>query len=334
MRRIPDPPPFVANHRVPFAGALREWRARILRAPHLLGSVIPDEHGRPFAPASLGKLKARPFPRGKRRKAIEARLRQHYEGKPPKRPHRFEYRTRAGLARDLDEICAFYLCVDPVTMEAIDPATAHESCPEYLSAARLAELAGHPVTSRKGRGAPEAGDKTDRARGVMRAAKIVIEVEEFRRERRDAHGKTIYDEVTGLPLYESTGPARCVASDDFIKEQGGNLAFTFGKWRQDKCRAAKRAHQRNRFSRRRSDKQEATKAAEFKGKVEAQHAPAPEPLPPVPPPPIAGLPDPIAAVIAQVEAEHTAAGLGLDFARVRAEAKARMRRRAADVDTS
>lgn len=327
-----QPPGWVARHLSPLVRVMREtWAPVIFAARALLGSVIPDEHGRPFAPKSLGKLKLRPCARGERRKAIEARRRS---GKwpPNKRGPRVAYRRRDGISNQLHVLLVLVACMDRATGEVWDPDTVHlpPHLRLFLSVARLTELCGFSLSQRVRRCAGggtyvayEGADKVERALGQLRAARAIDDVIEFRRERRDENGKQIKD-AAGRVLYESTGPACRVMSFPFLNAQGGLVAYTLEKERTRKS-GGRVERKRNRFTKWQASQEENAKAA-FKQQVEAQHAPAPEdPLPPAP--------DPIAPLIAEVEADHPEWKTAGDFARVRAEAKNRARLRQ-PVDTS
>jgi len=254
-----------------------------------LRAMIRDPHGNPIAPP-LPHLLKRAHPTGKRRKAIDqvgARKGWWADGKTKRRRVRLYYRRQQGLDRDLINLVGITACRDHLTGEIRDPHW-RQTGERYLSARRLAEITDQPISRRVRRRAGdgyvayEAGDKTERAMGNLRAGGVIPFTEEFRAERTDGKGKKIGG-------YETVSAAKRIVPIEFFDQMGGLVAHEARKAYREAKDAAdldqKIWRKREAARKKAAEEARAEGEARFKTRVEAQRAPAPErePLPDPPP---------------------------------------------------
>ena len=144
--RVPE---WLANHRDPTTRAVLALARQISNAGGVaMRAMIRDAHGNPIAPP-LPQLLKRAHPTGARRKAIDrvGARKGWWEGGKKRRRVRLYYRRQQGLDRDLLALVGLTACRDHLTGEIRDPHW-RQTGERYLSARRLAELTGLPVSRR------------------------------------------------------------------------------------------------------------------------------------------------------------------------------------------
>lgn len=201
--------------------------------------------------------------------------------KPPKRgedesTESYERRRADGMQSILAVLTTLVACCDWTDHTVRDPRGG------YLSAARLAELAGLPVVD------GEPTDRTERALAVLRLAKVITFTKQHRERKADGKCK-------------STGPAlRRLGRWFFLRL--GEVTTDVYRRRVEKMKRRKELSDRDAERARRSNEQ--TRAT-VRGIVNASESRAAlRPDSPSSPPALAGRSDRIAALVDQMKAAH------------------------------